>query len=70
MEFGKNVGTPLKKESYASCKSLLESIESDPNAEPFLEPVRWEGKYNLKDPLINSSFILYRAGTSGLPADH
>ena len=36
---------PLKKESYSQVKSLIESIENDRNAEPFMAPVEWEGKY-------------------------
>ena len=27
---------------------MIESIEQDPNAEPFLEPVQWQGRINRK----------------------
>ena len=36
---------PLKKEGYSQVKSLIDSIENDRNAEPFMAPVEWEGKY-------------------------
>jgi len=32
----------LKKEDYGKVKSMIESIEQDPNADPFLEPVQWQ----------------------------
>ena len=35
-------GVPLKKEHYNSIKGLIEAIETDPNAEPFLEAVPWQ----------------------------
>lgn len=35
---------PINKEDILKLKQLIESIEADPNAEPFLEPVRWQGK--------------------------
>jgi hypothetical protein len=34
----------IKKEDIPKIKTLIESIEADPNAEPFLMPVQWEGK--------------------------
>ena len=36
---------PLTKEDYPKTIKLLESIGMDPNCEPFLTPVAWEGKY-------------------------
>ena len=35
---------PLTKDDYAKTTKLLESIAMDPNCEPFLTPVAWEGK--------------------------
>ena len=35
-------GVPLRKEEYPWCTKLLESIEADPNCDPFLLPVQWE----------------------------
>ena len=35
---------PLRKEGYPQVKGLIESIENDRYAEPFREPVDWEGK--------------------------
>jgi hypothetical protein len=40
---------------------MIESIEQDPNADPFLEPVQWKGK-----PHVESAF---RTGAAGLSAD-
>jgi hypothetical protein len=37
---------PLTKEDYPKTIKLLESIGMDPNCEPFLTPVAWEGKFN------------------------
>jgi len=37
----KESGTPLRKEHYNSIKGLIDAIGSDPNAEPFLDPVPW-----------------------------
>jgi len=34
----------IKKEDIPKVLALLKSIEDDPNAEPFLEPVAWQGK--------------------------
>ncbi len=34
----------LKKENYQTVKGLIEQIATHRNAEPFLEPVPWEGK--------------------------
>lgn len=34
----------IKKEDILKIKSLIESIELDPNSEAFLEPVAWQGK--------------------------
>lgn len=34
----------LKKENYQTVKGLIEQIATNRNAEPFLEPVPWEGK--------------------------
>jgi hypothetical protein len=35
----------IKKEDHPKILALLKSIEDDPGAEPFLEPVAWQGKY-------------------------
>jgi len=32
----------IKKEDHPKIIALLKSIEDDPNAEPFLEPVQWQ----------------------------
>ena len=37
----------LKKENYQTVKGLIEQIATNRNAEPFLEPVPWEGKSSL-----------------------
>jgi hypothetical protein len=34
----------IKKEDFPKILNLLKSIEDDPGAEPFLEPVAWQGK--------------------------
>jgi hypothetical protein len=34
----------VKKEDHPKILNLLKSIEDDPGAEPFLEPVAWQGK--------------------------
>ena len=34
----------VKKEDIPKILNLLKSIEDDPGAEPFLEPVAWQGK--------------------------
>lgn len=34
----------VKKEDIPKILALLKSIEDDPGAEPFLEPVAWQGK--------------------------
>lgn len=41
-------------------KAMLKSIEDDPNAEPFLQPVAWQGI------IIVKSNYLCRAWTFGL----
>ncbi|CDW80938.1 bromodomain containing protein [Stylonychia lemnae] len=33
---------PIKKDDIPKIKALIQSIEDDPNAEPFLEPVQWQ----------------------------
>ena len=35
----------IKKDDIPKIKQLIESIEEDPNAEPFREPVQWQGIY-------------------------
>jgi len=35
----------IKKEDFPKILNLLKSIEDDPGAEPFLEPVAWQGKH-------------------------
>ena len=35
-------GVMLRKEDHIKCSKLLETIEADPNCEPFLLPVEWE----------------------------
>jgi hypothetical protein len=37
----------VKKEDFPKILNLLKSIEDDPGAEPFLEPVAWQGKHAL-----------------------
>ena len=57
---------PLKKEGYSQVKGLIESIENDRNAEPFMAPVEWEGKYFAHVDLI----VRYcRDGFARLPTD-
>ena len=40
-----STGYPLVKEDYHKSQKLIESIEADPNCEPFLIPVGWQGKF-------------------------
>ena len=37
-----NPGVPLTKGDYHKCIKLVETIELDPGADPFKEPVPWE----------------------------
>ena len=57
---------PLKKEGYSQVKGLIESIENDRNAEPFMAPVEWEGKYFAHVDLIER---YCRDGFTRLPTD-
>ena len=58
MSKGNSNDAPLRKEGYTQVKGLIESIENDRNAEPFREPVDWEGKYHgwNYDLVTNSCF--------------
>ena len=40
-----SAGYPLIKEDYHKSQKLIESIEADPNCEPFLVPVEWQCKF-------------------------
>jgi hypothetical protein len=42
---GKDPKYQIKKEDFPKILNLLKSIEDDPGAEPFLEPVAWQGKH-------------------------
>lgn len=46
----------IKKDDMPKLKNLIQSIEDDPNADPFKEPVDWQGKIYL----YSSSFKIYQ----------
>ena len=60
---------PLKKESYSQVKSLIESIENDRNAEPFMAPVEWEGKYQISIRVQPWHLFYLRNGPARLSSD-
>jgi hypothetical protein len=48
----------VKKEDIPKILNLLKSIEDDPGAEPFLEPVAWQGKQEVV------LMMMYRVGVA------
>lgn len=39
-------GKVLKKDDHQKVKDMMKSIEDEPNCEPFLEPVQWQGTFS------------------------